>query len=107
MEVITADHWDELLWQEAEPIYYGAFPESGRKNRSILRNMFQKQLGNLHLAKLGDQPVAMAITGKASNHRALILDYFAVRSELRGKASGPRFCSTSFGGRSRKGSMHS
>lgn len=91
MEVITTEQWDERLWSEAEPIYYAAFPEHGRKNRGIIQNMFKKQLCFLHLAKSDDQAVAMALTGKTDQSHALIIDYFAVREDLRGKGVGTLF----------------
>lgn len=91
MDVITVDHWDEALWREAEPIYYAAFPEHGRKSKAIIRNMFQKHLCQLHLAKSEGELVAMAITGSVEGSRAIIIDYFAVRADLRNKGIGSVF----------------
>ncbi|QRG70218.1 GNAT family N-acetyltransferase [Brevibacillus choshinensis] len=91
MEVVTTEQWSESLWSEAEPIYYAAFPEHGRKKREIIRNMFSKQLCVLHLVKIEDQPVAMALTGNTEHSPALIIDYFAVREDQRGKGVGTLF----------------
>ncbi|MED4779851.1 GNAT family N-acetyltransferase [Brevibacillus choshinensis] len=91
MEIITTDRWEENLWNEAEPIYYAAFPEHGRKNRGIIQNMFRKHLCFLHLGKIDGQPVAMSITGKSDSNNALIIDYFAVREDSRGKGIGTLF----------------
>lgn len=94
MEVVTTDQWNESLWSEAEPIYYAAFPEHGRKKREIIQNMFKKHLCMLHLAKIEDQPVAMSLTGKTEHSHALIIDYFAVREDQRGKGVGTLFLET-------------
>ncbi|MDF2678971.1 MAG: hypothetical protein K0R47_161 [Brevibacillus sp.] len=91
MKVVTTGQWDASLWSEAEPIYYAAFPEHGRKNRGIIQNMFKKQLCFLHLAKIEDQTVAMALTGKTDQNHTLIIDYFAVREDQRGKGIGTLF----------------
>lgn len=91
MDIVTTDQWDERLWSEAEPIYYAAFPEYGRKNRGIIQNMFKKQLCFLHLARIDDLPVAMALTGRTDQSPALIIDYFAVHEDQRGKGIGTLF----------------
>ncbi|WNC17543.1 GNAT family N-acetyltransferase [Brevibacillus brevis] len=91
MKVITTGQWEEELWYQAEAIYNAAFPEDGRKSRGIIRNMFAQNLCYLHVGYLQGQAIAMAITGKTEDSRALIIDYFAVDEKRRGTGIGGTF----------------
>ncbi|RKN85561.1 GNAT family N-acetyltransferase [Paenibacillus ginsengarvi] len=88
MEHRLTDNWDEALWRQAEPIYNEAFPEHGRKPPSIIRRMFEKRMCTLHVASVGEEPVAMALTGLDEKTGALIIDYIAVKRSYRGEGRG-------------------
>ncbi|RNB85936.1 GNAT family N-acetyltransferase [Brevibacillus fluminis] len=93
MNMLTSDKWDEALWQQAEPIYYEAFPAHGRKKRELIERMFARNMCNLHVLMDGDEAVGMALTGKTQNEdaSALLIDYFAVKAARRGERIGQRF----------------
>ncbi|WP_312476861.1 GNAT family N-acetyltransferase [Neobacillus sp.] len=91
MDVISRDHWDEALWQKAVIIYIEAFGEHGGKPVKIIRNMFEKQLCALHVAMIGNEVVAMALTGAIQYSRILLIDYLAVRKDVRGQGVGQDF----------------
>src|SRR4051812_851802 len=82
------DEWDEQLWKQAEPVYYEAFPEHGRKNRAIIKRMFERKISMLHTWHEGSSVVAMALTAIHPSTKVLILDYIAVRQDQRGKGLG-------------------
>jgi GNAT superfamily N-acetyltransferase len=85
------DEWNEQVWFKAEYIYHQAFPAEGRKSRAIIRRMFGKRMCQLHLATLGSETVAMALTGINKEARVLILDYIAIKEDLRGNGYGRLF----------------
>jgi GNAT superfamily N-acetyltransferase len=91
MIVTTTDKWDEALWLKAEPIYNQSFHPEGRKTISVIRQIFDRKIGYLHVAIDGSQAVAMAITGKLDNANALLIDYLAVREDLRSRSIGEHF----------------
>lgn len=91
MKQITTSHWDEDIWQRAEPIYDSAFPREGRKPERLIRSMLERGIGKLHLGEDGRGTVAMALTGATDGGEALIIDYLAVRADLRGQGIGRRF----------------
>ncbi|MCC2687128.1 MAG: hypothetical protein K0R75_4027 [Paenibacillaceae bacterium] len=96
LEFRTIDEWDEALWNEAEEVYEQAFPAHGRKKRAIIMGMFARHLCRLHTASARGQNgqsrvVAMAISAVAAEANALIIDYLAVRENLRGQGVGRRF----------------
>lgn len=106
----TYDKWDHRLWASLEPIYREAFP-SGAKPENILRGMVERGVGSLHAAFQGGQAVALAVTGFSAGDSGdpdvdssnpagdssvpagdmLIIDYLAVRKDLRGSGLGTRF----------------
>lgn len=88
MRYVTTGHWDEALWNLAEVVYEEAFPEHGRKKRSLIRSMLERGLIFLHAALDGEKAAAMAITGRLEPINALLIDYIAVREELRGQGRG-------------------
>jgi GNAT superfamily N-acetyltransferase len=90
-EYHTTDVWNEEMWNNAEPIYYHAFPEEGRKTRAIIRRMFEKGMCHLHTVTESRETIAMALTGINNNDRVLILDYIAVREDHQSKGYGKRF----------------
>jgi GNAT superfamily N-acetyltransferase len=92
----TIDDWDEELWNEAEEVYEQAFPAHSRKKRATIMSMFARRLCRLHTASTRDQEgrhrvVAMAISATAEEANALIVDYLAVREDVRGQGVGRRF----------------
>ncbi|WP_379134216.1 GNAT family N-acetyltransferase [Paenibacillus sp. sgz500958] len=88
----TYTQWDENVWTETEPIYQEAFPH-GAKPVHILRNIVESGIGQLHGGYLGDELVAMAVTGitRGIHGTLLIIDYMAVREDLRGSGLGRTF----------------
>lgn len=90
MKIITMDHWNDELWKKASLVYHQAFGKSGAKPEKIIRNMFKKQICYLHVVMDKDNVTAMAITGKLVNSRALIIDYLAVREDLRSHGLGEK-----------------
>jgi GNAT superfamily N-acetyltransferase len=91
MDYHTADEWNEELWVKAERIYHRAFPEEGRKNRAIIRRMFEKHMCHLHTASDNTEVIAMALTGINKEACALLIDYMAIREDLRSKGYGREF----------------
>jgi GNAT superfamily N-acetyltransferase len=96
LEFRTIDEWDETLWNEAEEVYEQAFPAHGRKKRTIIMGMFARKLCRLHTASARGRDglsrvVAMAISAVAEEAGALIIDYLAVRQDLRGQGVGRLF----------------
>ncbi|MDF2960629.1 MAG: family N-acetyltransferase [Paenibacillus sp.] len=87
----TTGEWDEVLWSQAELVYKESFPEHGRKNRSIIRRMFERQMCYLHTAAEGGKVIAMALTGINKEAHALLIDYLAVKKDLRSRGCGRLF----------------
>lgn len=87
----TTAEWNEALWNKAERVYHEGFPEAGRKNRTIIRRMFEKRMCFLHTATTGTEVKAMALSGKSGDGQVLILDYLAVKEDCRGKGLGKLF----------------
>ncbi|NOU64802.1 GNAT family N-acetyltransferase [Paenibacillus sp. LMG 31461] len=80
--------WDEALWEKAEHVYNEAFPEHGRKNRALIRSMFERGICMMHTWSLDGDVVAMALTALNTKARILIIDYIAVLQEQRGHGVG-------------------
>jgi GNAT superfamily N-acetyltransferase len=91
MEFKTIDYWDPALWEMAEPVFHQAFPEHGRKRKTIIRGMFEKKMCQLHAAFDRSELIAMALTGKLVNLNALLIDYLAVRQDRRNQGIGRMF----------------
>ncbi|MEH7180311.1 GNAT family N-acetyltransferase [Neobacillus vireti] len=91
MEFITSNHWDEELWQNVRGIYTVAFGEHATKPEKIIRNMFARNLCSLHVLKESDIVLSMALTGSLPGSSVLLLDYLAVRKDLRGRGVGIAF----------------
>jgi GNAT superfamily N-acetyltransferase len=84
----VTDHWEEERWNAAERIYEEAFPMDGKKSRSIIQGMFAKRMCQLHTLEQGADMVGMALTGVDAQANALIVDYLAIRSSVRGTGFG-------------------
>lgn len=82
MEFFTTDQWDEALWEEIKPIYEASF-DHGAKPEKIIRNMFSRKLCSFHVAMEGSKVVAFALTGSTNGSRILVIDYLAVKDDLR------------------------
>ncbi|MFS0776793.1 GNAT family N-acetyltransferase [Neobacillus sp. 3P2-tot-E-2] len=91
MEFITTQQWDEDLWQKTRDIYNVAFGEHATKPEKVIQNMFARGLSALHVLKENDVVLAMALTGAMPNSSVLLLDYLAVRKNLRGHGIGKGF----------------
>jgi len=91
MDIRMTDNWDEELWQLAEPIYDRAFPAEGRKTDAVIRRMLERGIGQLHVGIASGQPQAMALTGRSDDGKAILIDYLAVREDLRGQGVGRSF----------------
>lgn len=88
----TLTEWDDKLWEQLAPIYHEAFPH-GAKPEPILRKMLETGIGCMHTGYSGSEPVLMAVTGFSGNasDQVLIIDYLAVRADLRGQGLGKQF----------------
>ncbi|WP_138493719.1 GNAT family N-acetyltransferase [Paenibacillus pinistramenti] len=92
MSFTTLTEWNQQEWEKLKPIYKEAFPH-GAKPESILRSMLGRGIATLHGGFIGDEAAAMAVTGLSGPQEArnLILDYMAVRKDLRGQGFGSLF----------------
>ncbi|QHW34751.1 GNAT family N-acetyltransferase [Paenibacillus rhizovicinus] len=86
----TTDRWDEAAWASAEPIYEEAFPEHGRKNKPIVRRMFERGICTLHSWHQGSETIAMALTAYDARTALLVIDYIAVRRSRQRSGVGRR-----------------
>lgn len=84
----VTEEWNEEMWLQAEPIYQEGFPEHGRKNRKLIKRMFERGLCALHVWHVQGVPTAMALTGMDRKENLLVIDYIAVRGSVRGKGLG-------------------
>jgi GNAT superfamily N-acetyltransferase len=87
----TYESWDEAIWLKVEPIYDQAFAENGRKNKKIIRKLFEKQMCYLHVGMVDSDVIAMALTGKVEHTPVLLIDYLAVREDRRIQGLGQEF----------------
>lgn len=90
MEFFSTSIWNEALWKEVNVIYNEAFATHGGKPEKIIRNMFKKGLSYLHIAFIEKEILAMALTGRTNGSDILIIDYLAVRRDLRGQGIGEK-----------------
>lgn len=90
MEFFSTSQWDEALWENANVIYNEAFAAHGGKPEKIIRNMFKKGLSFLHIALLEKEVLAIALTGRTNGSDILIIDYLAVRRDLRSQGIGEK-----------------
>ncbi|WP_219837301.1 GNAT family N-acetyltransferase [Paenibacillus sp. R14(2021)] len=88
MNVETSKQWNEALWLKAEAIYEEAFPEHGRKTRTIVRRMLEREIAALHVWSESNDTIAMALTAFDTTSEALIIDYLAVRRSCQGLGIG-------------------
>jgi len=88
----TWARWEDAAWDELTPIYREAFPH-GAKPVWLLRRMVNQGNACLHGGYRSGQAVALAITGfgGAGDGSKLILDYFAIRRDIRGQGVGGLF----------------
>ncbi|MGG6313355.1 GNAT family N-acetyltransferase [Paenibacillus macerans] len=88
----TLTEWDETWWDKLGPIYREAFVH-GAKPEKVLRSMLDRGIACLHAGILGEETVAMAVTGFSGTQGGirLILDYMAVREDRRGNGLGRLF----------------
>ncbi|MCU9614871.1 GNAT family N-acetyltransferase [Caldibacillus lycopersici] len=91
MKIITVDSWDDAIWKDAAPLYFEAFGNKGAKPEKVIKNMFAKQIAELHVAYKDSVAVAMAITGTLDNDKVIIIDYLAVAKKERGHGLGKYF----------------
>ncbi|MDT3424831.1 GNAT superfamily N-acetyltransferase [Paenibacillus forsythiae] len=91
-ELVTLTHWSNEYWERVGPIYRQAFP-SGAKPEGLLKNMLEKGIAVMHILMRGGEAEAMAVTGLAGSEpdTKLIIDYMAVRADLRGQGIGSLF----------------
>jgi GNAT superfamily N-acetyltransferase len=91
MEFITRNQWDEELWSQVRSIYNVAFGEHATKPEKIIRNMFAREICSLHVLMENENVLSMALTGSIPGSSVLLLDYLAVRKDLRGHGIGKDF----------------
>ncbi|GGD66858.1 GNAT family N-acetyltransferase [Paenibacillus nasutitermitis] len=87
----STENLNHELWPEARRLYHQAFPQEGRKSDAVIKRMFERRIGMLHMGQLGQQVAAMAITGISDDGRVLLIDYLTVREDLRGQGIGVAF----------------
>ncbi|WP_276352389.1 GNAT family N-acetyltransferase [Cohnella caldifontis] len=87
----TFDDINRPEWKAALKIYHQAFPAPGRKPDRILEGMFAKRLSFLHTESEDGEVLAMAVTGRVPKAELLLIDYLAVREDVRGRGYGRRF----------------
>ncbi|CAM4201364.1 GNAT family N-acetyltransferase [Paenibacillus tarimensis] len=92
MNWTLTEHWDEERWAQARVLYQQAFP-SGAKPEQVIRRMFQRRMCELHVGTDDAGPAAMALTGLSKDKHALLIDYLAVREDLRGHGWGEHLVS--------------
>lgn len=88
MEIKMLDRLDDRLWPEARQLYLEAFPEG--KPVRIIENTFAKGVGLLFAALRDGRVDAMALAGPLREANAMLIDYIAVRPELRGQGLGTK-----------------
>jgi GNAT superfamily N-acetyltransferase len=88
LEYHITDEWNEARWAAVEQIYEQAFPLDGKKSRDIVRRMFEKRMCQLHTIAQGSEIIGMALTGIDQQAGALLIDYIAVRKDVRGSGYG-------------------
>ncbi|GIP19732.1 GNAT family N-acetyltransferase [Paenibacillus sp. J22TS3] len=88
----TFTEWDQSWWKKLKPIYEEAFPH-GAKPESILSSMLDRGIACIHGGDIGGEAAAMAVTGLSGSEEepTLIIDYMAVRRDLRGQCLGYQF----------------
>ncbi|MDN7240783.1 GNAT family N-acetyltransferase [Planococcus sp. N028] len=91
MNIKTTDRWDEHLWHDASPLYMEAFQYKGAKPVNIIRNMFAQQIAELHVAYDESNAVGMALTGKLTKDRIMIIDYLAISRNEQNRGLGKAF----------------
>ncbi|MBW7455850.1 GNAT family N-acetyltransferase [Paenibacillus sepulcri] len=89
--MITSADLNHPLWPEALRIYHGAFAQEGRKSDAVIKRMFDKHLCFLHIGSINQEAAAMAISARSDDGRVLVIDYLAVREDLRGQGTGADF----------------
>jgi GNAT superfamily N-acetyltransferase len=90
LEFLTIDHWDEELWNNAKTVYLQAFGKSGKPEK-IIRNMFSKKICQLHVLRIDERVIGIAISGIISKANALLIDYIAIHEEYRDQGVGSQF----------------
>jgi GNAT superfamily N-acetyltransferase len=88
LEYKTTAEWDAAVWTKAESIYQMAFPKEGRKSRAQIRRMFERKMCHLHITTDNNEVIAMALTAMDEQASILIIDYIAIRQDLRSKGYG-------------------
>lgn len=88
MKFNTIEQWDEETWSKVKSIYMQAFAEKGAKPEKIIQNMFRKQICFLHTLEEEEQVLAMALTGRLTGCKSLLIDYLAVNEAIRGEGIG-------------------
>ncbi|MFX3635141.1 MAG: GNAT family N-acetyltransferase [Candidatus Pristimantibacillus sp.] len=91
MQLKTIDKLDDKLWPQALHLYHQSFSKETRKTDAIIVGMFTKRMTLLQVLLDGSDVQAMAITGLSNDGKLLLIDYLAVREELRGKGIGQQF----------------
>lgn len=90
MSFHTYDHLEIPEREEVMDLFHDAFP-SGRKPDRIIEATFLKKMGFLHLESEEGKVLAMAFTGPVADDSLLLIDYLAVRQDVRRKGIGQRF----------------
>lgn len=88
MNIKTFNRFDEVIWNDAGPLYFQAFGDKGAKPVKVIKHMLDQGIADLHVCYKGNTAVGMALTGKLSTNRVMIIDYLAVSKDERGQGLG-------------------
>jgi GNAT superfamily N-acetyltransferase len=86
----TYDHLDVPERETVMALFHEAFP-AGRKPDRIIEATFRKKMGYLHTETESGAIFAMAFSGPLPDVNLLLIDYLAVRPDMRGRGIGQRF----------------
>lgn len=91
MKIKTISTWNNETWDEISPLYMEAFGDKGAKPVKIIKNMLNQKIAELHLAYNDKEAIGIALTGKLTSHRVMIIDYLAITKKGRGHGLGKQF----------------
>lgn len=91
MNMKTVCSWNDEIWDDVSPIYFEAFGDKGAKPIKVIKNMLNQSLAELHVGYNDSEVVGVALTGKLSSNRVMIIDYLAISGNKRGQGLGKQF----------------
>ncbi|MEK0315891.1 GNAT family N-acetyltransferase [Cohnella sp. 56] len=91
MELKLHERPDAGTWERALALYHQSFAAEGRKPDAVLSRMLERELCVLAVMEDAEELAAMAICGVLDEPKLLLIDYIAVRADLRGRGIGADF----------------